>query len=134
MFVEMASPGTSFEGAWQERSVGDRAKIFSAANRYAAAQLARHKEYAAWSGLGALAATPIPTRSEAGKRSPGRKALVLCRLDGRRPGGAKSAYLATTDESYRQIMKRDSFYHARSATGMPFPKTRKGDFRGREAG
>jgi CRISPR-associated protein Csm5 len=129
MFVEMAAPGTSFEGAWQERSIGDRAKIFSAANRYAAAQLVRHKEYAAWSGLGALAATLAQLEAKLEEVARSQSACIVSIGWG---GGlvGKSAYLNTTDESYRQIMKRDSFYQAALRTGMPFPKTRKVIFEG----
>lgn len=129
MFVEMASPGTSFEGAWQERSIGDRAKIFSAANRYAAVQLARHKEYAAWSGLSALAATLSQLEAKLEDVARSQSACIVSIGWG---GGlvGKSAYLTTTDEAYRQIMKSDSFYHAALRTGMPFPKTRKVIFEG----
>lgn len=129
MFVEMAAPGTSFEGAWQERSVGDRAKVFLAANRYAAAQLARHKEYAAWSGLGALAATLSQLEAKLEEITRSQDACIVSIGWG---GGlvGKSAYLATEDESYRQIMKSDSFYQAALRTGMPFPKTRKVIFEG----
>ncbi len=45
-FAEMATPGTSFEGRWQERAAGDREALFAAANKYAAEQIARHKKYA----------------------------------------------------------------------------------------
>jgi CRISPR-associated protein Csm5 len=129
MFVEMASPGTSFEGAWQERSIGDRAKIFSAANRYAAAQLARHKEYAAWAGLSTLAATLAQLEAKLEEVARAQSACIVSIGWG---GGlvGKSAYMETTDESYRQIMKRDSFYQAALRTGMPFPKTRKVIFEG----
>jgi CRISPR-associated protein Csm5 len=129
MFVEMAAPGTSFEGAWQERSIGDRAKIFSAANRYAAAQLARHKQYAERTGLSALTAnlSQLETKLEEIARSQN-ACLVSIGWGGGLVG--KSAYLETTDESYRQIMRSDSFYHAALRTGMPFPKTRKVIFEG----
>ena len=56
LFVEMATPGTSFEGQWRERSAGDRQALFEAANKYAAEQIARHKKYAALAGLAQLAA------------------------------------------------------------------------------
>ena len=54
----MASPGTAFDGVWRERSLADRAKLFQASNRYAAALIERHKQYAApFDSLAHLGAT-----------------------------------------------------------------------------
>jgi CRISPR-associated protein Csm5 len=129
LFVEMASPGTSFEGAWQERSVGDRAKIFQAANKYAAAQLARHKQYAQWSGLTHLAATIAQLEVKLEEISRRQDACLMSIGWG---GGlvSKSAYLDTQDESYRRILKSDDFYNGALQTGLPFPKTRRIVFEG----
>src|SRR5579862_5376858 len=53
-FAEMCPPGSSFDGSWRETSAGDRAKLFAASNRYALAQLAKHKQYAETLGLDRL--------------------------------------------------------------------------------
>src|ERR1017187_9210837 len=70
IFAEMAPPGFTFEGNWQEKTFFtqpeirrvirwqesfDRSRIFEAANDYAARLLAAHKQYATWTGLDLLA-------------------------------------------------------------------------------
>jgi CRISPR-associated protein Csm5 len=129
MFVEMATAGTSFEGAWQEKSQGDRAKIFNAANKFAAAQLARHKQYAEAGGLSVLGETIGKLEAKLEEIARGQNACLVSIGWG---GGlvGKSSYLETTDESYRQILRTDSFYQSALRTGMPFPKTRKVIFEG----
>ena len=129
IFAEMATPGTAFEGTWQERSPGDRGKIFQAANRYAAALIERHKQYAVWAGLPHLAATlnALATRvAEIGTRQD------ICVLSIGWGGGllGKSAYLNTQDESYRKILKSMPLYQRAIQTGLPFPKTRRVIFQG----
>jgi CRISPR-associated protein Csm5 len=124
IFAEMASPGTTFEGRWQERSPSDRSKTFQSANRYAAALLARHKEYSTWTGLNALAATVASLESKLEEASTRQDAcLVPIGWGGGLVG--KSAYLETQDEAYRSILKNDSFYQRALQTGLPFPKTRR---------
>lgn len=129
MFIEMATAGTSFEGVWQEKSAGDRAKIFHAANKFAAAQLAKHKQYAAATGLASLTETITRLEAKLESMSASQNACMVSIGWG---GGlvGKSSYLETADESYRQIMKSDSFYGPSLRTGMPFPKTRKIIFEG----
>ncbi len=124
LFVEMASPGASFEGAWQERAVQDRTKMFNAANRYAAAQLARHKHYAAAAGIAGLAANVAQLEAKLAEVTNRQDACLLSIGWG---GGlvGKSAYLDSNDESYRKILKTDFFYQRALQTGLPFPKTRR---------
>jgi len=129
IFAEMAAPGTSFEGIWQERSVSDRAKMLHAANRYAADLIARHKEYAAWAGLAHLSATlgALEARvAEIGNRQD------VCVLSIGWGGGflGKSAFLNTTDESFRKILRLMPVYQRAIQTGLPFPKTRRVIFQG----
>ena len=124
IFAEMAGPGTSFEGAWQERSVSDRAKVFHASNRYAGELLNRHKQYAAWCGLSRLGATLTELEArvtEIAKRQDG------CLLSIGWGGGllGKSAFLDTQDASYRKILNQLSVYDKALQTGLPFPKTRR---------
>jgi CRISPR-associated protein Csm5 len=138
VFAEMAMPGTTFEGVWQERNfykqpevarvlhwkTPDRSYLFSAANDYAAAQLQSHREYAEGVGLTTVAdaARALEARlAEIRERGSG---CLLCIGWG---GGllSKVSYLDTSDEAYRQIL-RESPFHARAIqTGLPFPKTRR---------
>lgn len=124
IFAEMAAPGTAFEGSWQERSAGDRAKLFHASNRYAAALVAHHKKYAEWAGLARLGALlgQIEGRiAEIGNRQD------ICLLSIGWGGGllGKSAYLETQDDSYRNILRNMPLYQRAIQTGLPFPKTRR---------
>lgn len=124
IFAEMAVPGTSFEGSWQERSVSDRVKLFEASNRYAGALIAHHKQYAEWAGLARMAALlgQLDHRlSEIGERQD------VCLLSIGWGGGllGKSAYLETQDESYRKILRNMPLYQKAIQTGLPFPKTRR---------
>lgn len=129
IFAEMAAPGTAFEGAWQERSVSDRARLFQASNRYAAGLIARHKEYAAWSGLSRLQATlaELESRLEEIGRHPD-----ACLLSLGWGGGllGKSAYLNSQDQAYRSILRQVPIYQRAIQTGLPFPKTRRVVFQG----
>ncbi len=123
-FAEMAAPGTVFEGVWDEKSIQDRHKLFQASNRYAAAQLARHKEYAEWTGLAPLAATLGRLQAklaEAGHRG---EACLLAIGWG---GGlvSKVAVSDTANPDYRSIIKGISLYNNALRTGLPFPKTRR---------
>jgi CRISPR-associated protein Csm5 len=124
IFAEMASPGTAFEGRWQERSLSDRAKLFRASNQYATALIGRHKEYAQSSGLQYLGATldALERRiGEIGDRPD------VCLLAIGWAGGllSKSAYLNTQDDSVRQILRQVPMYQKALQTGLPFPKTRR---------
>ena len=124
VFAEMAVPGTTFEGAWQENSVDDRDRIFAASNRYAAAQLASHRVYAESSGLSQLGAS-IEKLQERVSESAGRQdACVLCLGWG---GGllSKVAVTDTSGEGYRQVVRNLTYYQRAVQSGLPFPKTRK---------
>ncbi|MBZ5604086.1 MAG: type III-A CRISPR-associated RAMP protein Csm5 [Acidobacteriia bacterium] len=129
IFAEMASPGTAFEGIWQERSVADRGKIFQAANRYASGLLERHKQYAAQTGLAQLSATLGALDARVGEIGSRQDVCVMSIGWG---GGllGKSAYLNTSDDSYRKILRSMPLYQRAIQTGMPFPKTRRVIFQG----
>jgi CRISPR-associated protein Csm5 len=130
IFAEMASPGTAFDGVWQERSISDRAKLFQASNRYAADLIARQKNYAApFENLGALTATLTALEgrlAEIGNRPD------VCLLSIGWGGGmlGKSAFLDFEDESYRKILRQIPPYQQAIQSGLPFPKTRRIVFRG----
>jgi len=131
IFAEMASPGTTFEGIWQERSVSDRAKLFQASNAHAGEMIGRHSAYAAQTGLSRLgeSLTEMSARLEQVARR--QDACVLAIGWG---GGllGKSAYLKTEDESYRKILRQTALYQRAIQTGLPFPKTRRVVFLGNQ--
>jgi CRISPR-associated protein Csm5 len=123
-FTEMATPGTSFEGQWQERAAGDREGLFEAANKYAAEQIARHKKYAAMAGLAQLGAF---LEALEGRLTEVRRTSNGCLLSIGWGGGmlSKAAYLNSEDESYRGILRQTPFYGRAIQSGLPMPKTRR---------
>jgi CRISPR-associated protein Csm5 len=137
IFAEMAPPGCTFEGNWEEKGFFDapeirralgwresvnRASVFESVNNYAAALLALHKDYAARTGLQPFSKTLDEIEARlAEARSSG--ACVLSLGWGTGLIG-KSAWLDTANEDYRQILKSISVYNSALASGMPFPKTR----------
>jgi CRISPR-associated protein Csm5 len=131
LFAEMATPGTAFQGAWTEKSAQDRARFFQSANRYAAAQLARHKQYAVWSGLTRLAATVEALETRLGEISAGQNACLLAVGWG---GGmhSKVAYADMDSEAFRSVLRQFPLYEKAIQTGLPFPKTRRIIFEGNQ--
>jgi CRISPR-associated protein Csm5 len=124
IFAEMAQPGTAFEGIWREKSEGDRSKLFGASNRYAAAQLARHKLYAESGGLAGLAAS----LAELEKRLDGISHRPdACFVSLGWGGGilSKIAVANTENVDFRSILKQFALYQKVLQTGLPFPKTRR---------
>lgn len=137
-FAEMASPGSTFEGAWGEklfldepetrrllgwREPVERAQVFEAANQCAAALLALHKNYAARTGLPLLSRTI----DELEARLAETRTADACLLSIGWGAGliGKSAWLDTLNPDYRQILKSISVYNSALASGLPFPKTRR---------
>lgn len=123
-FAEMTAPGTQFEGSWTESSDQDRAKLFQSANKYAAAQLSHHLQYADWTGLAPMAASirslqgqlnEIGDRGDACLLSIGWGAGMLSKLAVNDTGSAE----------YRNIARRVALYDRVLKTGLPFPKTRR---------
>ena len=124
VFAEMAVPGTAFEGVWREESAQDRAKLFQASNRYAASQIARHKEYAKWTGLAPLAQTLETIDARIRGLQSREDACVLSIGWG---GGmlSKIAVGETGEPEYRSIIRHISLYRKALQSGLPFPKTRR---------
>jgi CRISPR-associated protein Csm5 len=142
-FAEMAAPGTTFEGDWQEKDFllkpevrrtlrwpdgFNRAKIFEAVNVYAGGLLSLQRQYASWAGMGLL----DQSLDELEKRlalAREKGACLFCLGWG---GGltSKSAWLDATNTDYRQILEQYVLYNRALATGLPFPKTRKIVFMG----
>lgn len=137
-FAEMARPGIAFEGVWRENAfLNDdavraslhwgkaitRAKLFEAANAYAAKQLELHARYADWCGLDALAASvgELQGKLIAAQQS-GRCLLSL----GWGAGFlSKSIGIGSDEQDHRKLLGVLPFYQRAISTGLPFPKTRK---------
>jgi CRISPR-associated protein Csm5 len=137
-FAEMAVPGATFTGSWNEKNFFlepeirrgirwpdsmNRARIFEAANVYAAGLLALQRQYASWAGMGLLDQS-LATLEEhlAAARDKG-SCLLSIGWGGGMP--AKSAWLDTTNQDYRGILKAFGFYNRALETNLPFPKTRR---------
>ena len=137
-FAEMAAPGTTFDGDWNEKSFFlqpevrrmvrwpeglNRAKVFEAANVYAAGLLALQRQYAAMAGLGGLnqSLEALEQRLAQARES------GTCLLAIGWGGGllAKSSWLDTTNPDYRQILQQFTLYNRALASNLPFPKTRR---------
>ena len=138
VFAEMAAPGSSFEGDWQEKTFFtqpeirrairwqesfDRGQIFAAANDYAARMLAVHKQYASWTGLDLLVRQIDELERRLAEARPAGECLISLGWG----GGllSKSAWLDTNDPAYRQILQQIPIYARAFNPNLPFPKTRR---------
>jgi CRISPR-associated protein Csm5 len=138
VFAEMANPGTSFHGVWDEKSFFlqpevrrsvrwpesfNRAKMFESVNVYAAGLLALQRNYAAMAGMGLL----DKNLDELEQRLAAARERGGCLLNMGWGGGlsAKISWLDTTNADYRQILEQYQIYNRALATNLPFPKTRK---------
>jgi len=145
-FAEMASPGTTFEGDWQERAFFsrpevwralrwngpvDRSRIFRAANAYAAELIAIQKQYASWTGLQAISESmaAVEERLADAERT---SASAACLLSMGWGSGllAKTPWVKTGLEQYHQVLRQISLYERSLKSGLPFPKTRRVVFLG----
>ena len=139
VFAEMALAGTAIEGKWEERtflesaeltralgwrSAPDAKLIVDAANQHAATQIAQHTRFAEMAGLPALfeSAQRLNEELAAARNFP--LACLLCLGWG---GGflSKSAFLDTTQEAYRKILRSVPAFSRALREGVPFPKTRR---------
>ena len=138
VFAEMAAPGSVFEGDWREKNFFlqpevrralrwpesfDRAKIFEAANIYAAGLLAVQRNYASMAGLGLL----DQNLEELEQRLAHAREAGTCLIALGWGGGllAKSSWLDTTNPEYRQILQQFTLYNRALSSNLPFPKTRR---------
>lgn len=137
-FAEMAVPGSSFEGQWDEKSFFsqseirrvmrwqesfDRSRIFEAANDYAAQLLSIHRQYAAWSGLELLNTNLAQLESHLAEARQAGGCLLALGWGGGLLG--KSAWLDTTNSDYREILQHLALYNRALSSNLPFPKTRR---------
>jgi CRISPR-associated protein Csm5 len=138
MFAEMAQPGTTFTGDWDEkqfflqpdvrRSVRwpesfGRAKIFEAANVYAGGLIQLQRQYASMAGMGLLDRSLEELEQRLAQAREKGACVVSLGWGGGLP--AKSAWLDTTNPDYRQILQAFQIYNRALATNLPFPKTRR---------
>lgn len=136
-FAEMAQPGTTFEGAWNEHEFLNspdirrvlrwsepmtRARLFTAANEYARKVLDLHARYALIPGLDNL----ITHIQELETRLAQAHTQGACLLPIGWGGGyfGKSALLDTQDPEPREILSSQNVYERAIKSGLPFPKTR----------
>lgn len=141
-FAEMAVPGTTFGGVWDEkkfflqpevrRSIRwpevSRARIFESVNVYAQGLLALQRQYASFAGMGLL----DKSLDELEQKLAETRAKGGCIFPLGWGGGltSKSAWLDTTNADYRQILEQYQIYNRALATKLPFPKTRRIVFMG----
>jgi CRISPR-associated protein Csm5 len=138
-FAEMAIPGTSFSGEWEERiflendelrrDLGWRSPVnvkslVDAANEFASAQLDVHEKYAEVTGMGALGQTiqRLKGQLESARNSP--LSCLLCVGWG---GGfvSKAGFLDTEGAAYRKVLRTVPGIGRSIREGVPFPKTRR---------
>jgi CRISPR-associated protein Csm5 len=138
IFAEMADPGTAFAGAWDEKAFFlqpevrravrwpegfGRARIFEAANVYAAGLIALQKQYAETARLDLLYRNllQLEQRLEAARQT----GTCLLSLGWGSGLLAKSAWLDTTNPEYREILRQFTLYNRALESNLPFPKTRR---------
>ena len=137
-FSEMASPGTVFEGDWGENEFlshpdirrfsrwpgsNERARIFEAANDYAAKLLGAHAQYAERTMLAALQQEIASLESRLARARESGACLLAIGWG----GGllSKTAWLETDDPDYRRALGNLPFYARALNSPLPFPKTRR---------
>ena len=138
VFAEMANPGATFSGVWEEKSFFlqpevrksvrwpesyNRARLFESVNIYAAGLLSLQRNYAAMAGMGLL----DQNLEALEQRLAAARERGSCLLNMGWGGGlsAKISWLDTTNADYRQILEQYQIYNRALATNLPFPKTRK---------
>ena len=144
VFAEMASPGTTFSGIWEERtffqngeltralgwrSVPETKMFVDAANDYAAAQLEVHSQYVELSGLNGCQSAVGRLKTELASA---RNESLTCLLSLGWGGGfvSKSASLDTGLEAYRRLLRSVPAIGNGLRENVPFPKTRRIVFTG----
>jgi CRISPR-associated protein Csm5 len=122
-FAEMSMPGSAFEGVWDEKTQGTRARIFDSANKYARQMIAEHRKYAEWTGLDGLGRQLTELESRLDNLNGGSQCLLSIGWG----GGllSKTAWLDKDSEEHRKLLGYLPLYSRAIASGMPFPKTRR---------
>jgi CRISPR-associated protein Csm5 len=138
VFAEMAAPGTTFSGVWDERKFFlqpevrrsvrwpegfNRTRIFEAVNVYAQGLLALQRQYASMAGMGLLDKSLDELEQRLAQARESGRCIVSIGWGGGL--AAKAAWLDTTNSDYRQILQAYQIYNRALATNLPFPKTRR---------
>lgn len=146
LFAEMAAPGTSFTGDWQEkafykrpevaralrrRTILDAPALFTAINGYMEQLLRVQSEYAERASLPVLHSTIQALQERLGQI---REASRGCLLPLGWGAGffSKTVFPDTREEVYRDILSLTPYYSQALRSGLPFPKTRKVLFLGNQ--
>ena len=137
-FAEMAGPGSAFEGVWSEKQFFDspevrrilhwpkpvtRESVFSAANDYAARQLAIQKQYAHWTSLPLLMKQVESLELKLAQARESGSCLLSIGWGAGFSG--KSAILDTSTPAAKAILQTQMYYQRAIQSGLPFPKTRR---------
>jgi CRISPR-associated protein Csm5 len=137
-FAEMAVPGTTFEGDWDEKGFFlqadvrralrwpegfNRARLFESVNVYAAGLLSLQRQYASFAGMGLLDKSLDELEQRLAQARENGKCLLAMGWG----GGllTKSSWLDTSNPEYRQILEQFALYNRALASNLPFPKTRR---------
>ncbi|MBI1789453.1 MAG: type III-A CRISPR-associated RAMP protein Csm5 [Acidobacteria bacterium] len=122
-FAEMAAPGAAFEGAWREKGVPERRRIFQGVNECAAQMLSLQQQYAKWTGLELLNRQIADLQGRLDALDSGSACLLSLGWG----GGllTKTAWLGKDSEDHLQILRSLPLYSRALSTGLPFPKTRR---------
>ena len=123
VFAEMAPARTSFTGGWKMSSKGP-ARLFQAANVHSAKLLEIHRDYANRAGLSRLGAS-LDALTQFLDELGGRRDACMLNLGWAGGFLSKSAFLDTSNEDYRKLLRASPVYERAIRTGLPFPKTRR---------
>jgi CRISPR-associated protein Csm5 len=138
-FAEMAVPGTQFAGGFEERkflrepeiakalgwrSILDLSTLTAACNQYAAAQIELQVNYARTANLPSLAAEIDKLKGDLEQARGTDSACLLC-LGWGNGFLSKAAFLDTSHESYRKILRAIPPIARSVRDNVPFPKTRR---------
>jgi len=121
-FLEMAQPGTVFEGGWLESEGRD--EVFRAANAWSRAVLAVHQRYAERAGL-ALLLEGLKGLESRVSEAEGRPAACIVNLGWGGGLMGKAGSVVTEDGVFRTILRSLPYYSRAIQSGLPFPKTRR---------
>lgn len=139
VFAEMATPGTTFAGNWQERtffenpeliralgwrSAPDPKMLVDGANQYAAAQLRLHAQFAETTGLEPLRAA-VSRLQESLAEAESSPLTCLLSLGWGAGFLSKAASLETEQAAYRKILRAVPAIGKSLRDNLPFPKTRR---------
>jgi CRISPR-associated protein Csm5 len=137
-FVEMAAPGSAFEGAWNEKHFFDapeirrilrwsqpvtRENVFATANQLAEKQLAIQRQYAEWTGLPLLMKQVETLQTKLAQARENGTCILSIGWGAGFSG--KSALPDTSTADAKKILQTQPYYQRAIQSNLPFPKTRR---------